>query len=105
MKKYTDKELAELLLEKRQHGGQAWRPYFKRNRWRLVFCFALMVFLLGLGVLELAWGFCGFVFGLVVGICSRDRVWLRQQQAVWPFYSRVIDWLKVEKIASGEPLA
>jgi len=106
MRKYTDKELADYLLEMRQHNGRApsWR-YFKKHRWRFVFFFSIIALLLALGVFAQAWGFCGFVFGLVLGILSRDRAHFQQLQAVWPFYGRVFDWLKVEKIAGGEPSA
>jgi hypothetical protein len=105
MKNYTDKELADFMLEMRQHGGRTRRPYFNKNRWCWIFFFSFIALLLCLGVFAQAWGFCAFVFGLVFGIFSRDRVWLLGQQAAWPFYDKVTDWLKVEKIANGEPLA
>jgi len=106
MKNYTDKELADYLLEMRQRDGHAssWR-YFKQNRWRLIMFFGFAVALFGLGVFAKSWWFCGFIFGLVFGILSRDRVYVQQLQTVWPFYSKVIDWLKVEKIANEEPSA
>jgi hypothetical protein len=105
MKKYTDKELADFLLEDRQHPDWKWRPYFKKNGRRWVFFICYIVLLFGFGIFAQSWWFCGFVFGLVFGMFSRDRVWLRVQQAVWPFYDKVIDWSKLEKIASGEPSA
>jgi hypothetical protein len=67
--------------------------------------FGVAVVLLGLGAFAQSWSFCGFIFGLAFGILSRDRAHSQQLQSIWPFYGRVIDWLKVEKIASGEPSA
>ena len=61
-----------------------------------------VLFLLGLGTFAQAWGFCGLVVGMVAGIFSRDSVWIRRQRIIWPFYARVIDWEKVQKIARGE---
>lgn len=106
MKTYTDKELADYLLEMRQRDGRAssWGR-LKKNRWRLVLLSGFVVVLLGLGVVAQSWGVSGFVFGLVVGMLSRDRAHVEQLQRIWPFYGRVIDWLKVEKIANGEPSA
>jgi hypothetical protein len=106
MKQYTDKELADHLLEMRRCDGRAsLRSYFKRNGWRLFLFFGFVIVLLGLGLFAQSWGFCGFIFGLVFGILSRDRAHAQQLQKIWPFYGRVIDWLKVEKIAGGEPSA
>ena len=106
MKNYTDKELADYLMEMKQRDGRAsLKSYFKRNRWRLLLFFGVAVVLFGFGAFAQSWWFCGFIFGLVFGILSRDRAHSQQLQRVWPFYGRVIDWLKVEKIASGEPSA
>jgi hypothetical protein len=106
MKKYTDKELADLLLEMRQHNGRApsW-GYFKKHPARMVLFIGFIVVLIGLGVFAQSWGFCGFILGLVLGIFSRDRANNQQLRLVWPFYGKVIDWLKVERIANGEPSA
>jgi hypothetical protein len=105
MKNYTDTELAASMLEMRQHGGRTRWRYLRTNAWRWAFFFGFIALLLGFGTFAQAWGFCGFVVGLVAGIFSRDGVWLRQQRAVWPFYAKVIDWEKVESIANGEPSA
>ena len=106
MKHYTDKELADYLLEMRRYGGRArLRNYFQKYKWRLISFFALVIILFVLGVFAQSWWFCGFIFGLVFGILSRDRAHVRQLNTVWPFYGKVIDWLKVEKIANGEPSA
>jgi len=106
MKKYTEKELADFLLEMRQHNGRApsW-GYFKKHAARMFLLIGLVIVFFGLGVLAQSWGFSGFVFGLIVGIFSRDRAHTQQLQAVWPFYDKIIDWLKVERIANGEPSA
>jgi hypothetical protein len=106
MKKYTDKELADYLLEMRQRDGRAslWNR-FKKNRWRFVLFFGLPIVLFGLGAFAQSWGFCGFIVGMVWGILARDRAHVQQLQKIWPFYGRVIDWLKVEKIANEEPSA
>jgi hypothetical protein len=102
MKNYTDKELADFMLEMRQHGGRTRWRYLKTNRWRWVLFFGFIALLLGLGLFAHSWGFCGFVVGLVFGIFSRDGVWLRGQTAVWPFYAKVIDWEKVERFLSPD---
>ena len=106
MKHYTDKQLADYLLDMRQRDGRAssWNR-FKKDRWRLLLFFGLIAVLFCLGAFAQSWWFCGFVFGLVVGILSRDRAHVQQLQSIWPFYGRVIDWLKVEKIANEEPSA
>jgi len=105
MKNYTDKELAVFMLEMRQHNGRApWR-YFKKNGWRMVFLIGFIILLLGLGIFAQSWWICGFGFGFVAGIFSRDRDGVRQQQAVWPFYTKIIDWGTVETIAKGESSA
>ena len=103
MKNHSDKELADFLLEMRQHGGRTWWRHLKANGWRWLFFVVFILILLGLGTFAKSWGFCVFVICMVAGILSRDGVWLRQQQAVWPFYSKVIDWGEVERIAKGEP--
>ena len=106
MKKYTDKELADYLLEmKRRDGRSSLRSYFKRNGWRVPLFFGAAVVFFGLGAFAQSWGFCGFIFGLVLGILSRDRAHSQQLQRIWPFYGRVIDWLKVEQIANDKPSA
>ena len=101
MKNYTDKELADYLLEMRQRGGRAssWSR-FKKNRWRLILFFGFAIVLSGLGAFARSWWFCGLIFGLVFGILSRDRAHVQQLQKIWPFYGKVIDWLKVEQIAN-----
>src|SRR5215469_4410320 len=99
MKKHTDTQLAAFLLEKNQNGGRVFRSYLKRNAWRLPLFFFLISFFLGLGISKHEWGFCGFLSGLTLGIIFRDGVWMKQQRVVWPFYAKVIDWIKVEKIA------
>ena len=106
MKTYTDKELADYLLELRQRDGRVslW-GHLRKSRWRLVLFFGFVVVFFGLGVLAHSWWFCGFIFGLVVGMLSRDRAHIEQLQRIWRFYGRVIDWLKVEKIANDEPSA
>jgi hypothetical protein len=106
MKKYTDKELADLMLEMRQHGNSRtqWR-YFKRKKWRWFLFFGLIALLLGLGILAQSLGFCGLVFGLFLGIFFRDAVWLRGQAAAWPFYAKVIDWEKVERFSNEKTSA
>ena len=106
MKNYTDKELAHYLLEMRQRDGRTslWSR-FKKGRWRLILFFGFAFVLFGLGAFAQSWWFCGFVFGLVFGILSRDRAHVQQLQKIWPFYGKVIDWLKVEKIANEEPSA
>ena len=106
MKKYTGKELADYLLEMRQHNGRApsW-GYFRKHKWRMVLLVGFYALLVGIGVIAQSWWFCGFVFGMAVGIFSRDRAHIQQQRSVWPFYDKVIDWLKVGKIAGGEPSA
>jgi hypothetical protein len=106
MKEYTDKELAGYLLEMRRHNGRApsW-GCFKTHARRMVLFIGFVVLLFGLGVFAQSWWLCGFVFGCVVGIFSRDREHVRQLRSVWPFYGKVIDWLKVERIANGEPSA
>ena len=106
MRVYTDKELADYLLEMRQQsGGASLRRYFGMHRWRLVLSFGFIVSLFCVGLLAQSWWFCGFVVGLLIGILSRDRTHVRQVKVIWPFYSKVIDWLKVEKIATGEETA
>lgn len=106
MKQYTNKELADYLLEMRRHDGRApLRNYFQKYRWRLISFFGFVIILFGLGVFARSWWFCGFIFGLVFGILSRDRAHAQQRKTIWPFYGKVIDWLKVEKIANGEPSA
>ncbi len=105
MKNYTDKELAGFMLEMRQSGGKSGKRYFKRNKWRFLLLFSLAVLLFVLGITAQAWWLCGFVPGLVFGMFSRDRVWLRGQQAAWPFYDKVIEWSKVETIANGDSSA
>jgi hypothetical protein len=104
MKKYTDKELADYLLEMRQHNGRTplWR---KKYRWRLVVFWLIIALFLVLGISSQSWGFFGFVLGFGVGIVFRDRAYRRQLDSIWPFYGKVIDWLKLEKIANGEPSA
>jgi hypothetical protein len=106
MKIYTDKQLADYLLEMRQRDGRAssWSR-FKKNRWRIVLFFGLSLVLCGLAAFGQAWWLCGFIFGLVFGILSRDRSHVQQLQRIWPFYDKVIDWLKVEKISHEEPSA
>lgn len=104
MKHYTDKELADYLLAMKQSDGRASsRRYFQKYRWHLILFFGFAAFVFGLGAFAQSWGLCGFIIGLVLGILSRDRAYIQQLQKIWPFYGRVIDWLKVEKIASGEP--
>jgi hypothetical protein len=105
MKKLNDAQLAEFLLKTRQKEGHASWWHLKRNalRWSLFFC--CTVCLLGLGIFAKSWGFCCFVLGLSIGTVSRDGQQLRQHRAVWPFYDKVIDWIKVEKIAKGEQLS
>ena len=105
MKSYTDKELAGFMLEMRQHGVRTRWRYLKTNKWRWILFCALILFLLALGTFVQAWGFVGLVVGLVAGTYSRDGVLLRMQRAAWPFYTRVLDWEKVERIASGESVA
>jgi hypothetical protein len=100
MRNFTDTELAKLMLERQQRGDRRWWLYFKINKWRLILLFSLIVFLLYLGTLEKAWGFCGFLLGLVTGAFSRDGTWIRYQRKLWPFYAKVIDWEKVENIAN-----
>ena len=106
MRQYTDMELAAFVLEMRQHNGRApsW-GYFRKHTARMIVFLGLVAILLTLGVVAQSWWFSGFVFGLLVGILSRDRAHTQQLRLAWPFYGRVIDWLKVERIANGEPLA
>ena len=105
MKTYTDKELADFMLEMRQHDGRTRWRYLKNNRSRWVLFFGIIAFLLVVGISAQSWGFCGLVIGLVFGIFSRDGVWLRGLTAAWPFYSKVIDWEKVERFSNEKPSA
>ncbi|HXT40726.1 MAG TPA: hypothetical protein VN887_12000 [Candidatus Angelobacter sp.] len=105
MKNYTDKELADFMLDMRKRGGRTQWRYIQADRWRWLSFIGLIVLLLVVGVLMKSLLFCGFVVGMVFGIFSRDGVWLRQQGAAWPFYVKTTDWSKVEKIANGETLA
>src|SRR5215471_19992409 len=104
MKGYTDKQLAEYMLEMRQHNGRApsW-GYLKKHALRMLLFIGFVVVLSGVGVFAQAWWLSGFVLGYSVGIFSRDRGYGGQLRLVWPFYDKVIDWLKVESIASSEP--
>jgi len=105
MKNYTDRELADFMLEMRRHGGRTrWRQ-LKANAWRWLLFVTLVLILAGAGLFAQARGFSGFVLGLAVGIFSRDGVWLRLQRLAWPFYAKIVDWGKVERIANGEALA
>ena len=105
MKNYTDKELADFVLEMRQQGGQTrWR--YRKMGWRRWALFlGLIALLLALGMFARSVGFCGFTIGLVAGIFSRDGAYVRQLRAAWPFYAKVIDWPKVQRIADGESVA
>jgi hypothetical protein len=104
MKNYTDKELADYMLEMRQKNGQTpWR-YRMTSRGRWVYFFGLVGLLLAIGVFARSVAFCGFVVGMAVGIFSRDGAYVRQYRAVWPFYAKVIDWPKVERIADGQKI-
>ena len=103
MKHHTDKELAAFLLEMRQHEGRSqWARQMKANRgsWILFFTFILALLILGVFLRSVL--VCGFVVGMVVGIFSRDSTWLQHQRLAWPFYAKVTDWAKVERIARGE---
>jgi hypothetical protein len=106
MKNYTDKELADYLLDMKQRDGRAssWNR-FKKDRWRIILFFGFAIVFWGLGAFAQSWWFCSFIAGLVLGILSRDRAHVQQLQRIWPFYGKVIDWLKVEKIANEEPSA
>lgn len=103
MKKYTDKQLADYLLEMRQRDGRSsfWRAFEKHKGQAILFFTIIAVFLV-LGIFARIWAFPGFVFGYAVGILSRDRAYRKQLRSVWPFYLKTFDWLKIEKIARGE---
>jgi hypothetical protein len=102
MKNYTDKELADFMLEMRQQGGRTRWRHLKAHGWRWVAFIGLIVLLLAFGIFAESLLFCGFIVGMVFGIFSRDGVWIRQQRSAWPFYVKVTDWSKVEKIANGD---
>lgn len=103
MKNYTDKELAEYLLETRRNNGrEPWGYLKKGNRPRMALSIASVIILFGLGMFVKSWLFCGFIIGLALGVFFRDHAWIDTQRAYWPFYSKVIDWLRVERIAGGE---
>lgn len=103
MKKYTDKELADYLLETRRcNGREPWGYFTKKNRLRMILSIAFLIVLFGIGVFAQSWLFCGFIIGLALGSFYRDRAWQDAHRAGWPFYDKVTDWGKVERIASGE---
>ena len=51
MKDQTDKELAVLLMEMRQHEGRARWGYSKKNGWRMVLFINCVLILFALGVI------------------------------------------------------
>ena len=104
MTKFTEKELADAMLEMRKRDGRTQWRYF-RNRWRGFLFFTANAFLLVVGAYAHAWWFCGFILGAFIGAACRDFAGIRSQQAAWPFSLKIIDWQKVEKIANGEPSA
>ena len=100
MNDYSDKELACYLLESRKNGGAS--GYYKAG-WQRWLSFAVsLAILLGILALIQLWMVFWLVLGVYVGILVRDRTLFNGLQASWPFYIKVLDWSKVEKIANEE---
>jgi hypothetical protein len=95
-------ELAAITLEARNRGAFTHRHHFRTNAMRYVLFFTVVA-LAALAVARLQhWGAFGLLLGVITGVLARDRVYFRQHKETWPFYAKVIDWQKVQRIANGE---
>ena len=44
--------------------------------------------------------FFAFFFGIYIGALACDLIWLNHTNKTWGFYKKMIDWEKVEELAT-----
>jgi hypothetical protein len=92
----TDKARAERLLQTRQHGAYTLLEFWCTNRKTYLLTFLCYGIPLLASSLIPLWT----VFGVLVGTLLRDWDWIRQIQRDRTFTEKIIDWEKVQQIAS-----
>ena len=105
MARLSDKTLAERMLQAREQGGYRLLPFVRMNA--KGYAFLVLYFGAILTCLAVAgmWPVFAVVGGVVAGVFLRDISWLIGIQRNWAFSAKVTDWEKVQRIASGLPIA
>jgi hypothetical protein len=97
----TDQKRAASLLARRADPPSAMRSILAQGRFRIPVAvgIALMIWLCySLGGEKVGAGLVGLWFGALL----RDVRFAFEVERVWPFTERVIDWEKVQDLASGK---
>lgn len=101
--KQADQARAQRLLRIRREGARFRRSYFLRSPrfWLSLVWVACgvgytMVSDAGVMVNRVIW----LLTGVFVGRCLRDWIWLRDVVHAFPFSEKVVDWDKVQSLAS-----
>ena len=99
--KFTDQELAQRLLLRKQMGGK--RPPLSRRQ-KVGYAFWGGMFLVGIILqnIDPENRIACFLFGLVLGSVGREIAWHRGVQLSWPFNEKVMDWDKVKALSEDK---
>ncbi len=103
MTNQSDQQLATHILAHR--GGYSLRYVLQQSKLRYLFIVILLcAFCVGAVFAEdnFIWGFCLWGIGMSFGTIIRDIGWLRRIKQQWAFTERILDWSKIEELASGD---
>jgi hypothetical protein len=102
MEKFTDAQMAEFVLEARRDGVEVAQRRASRKRWSQWGAFFLLIGgMMAIGSVFAAPLFTAFAAGIGIGALWSYYTTLKRANHVWSFYLKVIDWSKVEEIATN----
>jgi hypothetical protein len=98
-----EQRFADLLLRVRDNGyslGFYFRSQLKGYAGLAIFFIPCILFWISLNQRSGA----NLLIGVLMGVLLRDFSLARQQTRFWPIQEKLINWDKVQRVASGEPL-
>lgn len=105
MAQQSDKTRAERLLQARNGGGYTFLEFWRTNRQAYLLTFLCYGIPLLASALIPIWTVFGTLAGMLAGTFLRDWDWIRQLKRDRAFTEKIIDWERVQQIASDAPVA
>jgi len=104
MERETERRIARLYLAQRECGYSG-AAFVRAAKWGYVIlgaCLVLVAIIFSATDELWAKGLCLWAAGMLLGAVLRDVGWFRRIKMNWPFTEKIIDWQKVEEIASED---
>jgi len=98
----TDREMAQWMIGTREHGYTVRRAYHS-NLASWVYFIITLAAIVFVTVAAQAWAVACFVIGFTFGMLIRDYTWVHTSRKTWPYFVKVVNWERVEQLASDSP--